>query len=404
MSAHPRHPRAAERIGRPSYLVPVFGALGYAGGVVAYLPLLTLFLPLRIEQIAGEARVGVLATAMIAGAVIASIAGILFGWLSDLALERGIGRRSWIAGGLVATIISYAGVAVAPTPTTLILAVMAFQVALNLMLAPLVALLAEENPDRQNGLMSGLLAGAQPLGAAVGLVLVQWTVPALGLRLALIAIVVSLCVAPLLATSARPVARVVDRPTHAASADLAIVWISRLMVQVAGNVLFGYLLFFMEQFAAPSARAAVPTQVGALIFLANIVPLPLAVLLGRWSDRSGRRKPFLVAAVVLDVVGLVVMACASDWRVAAAGFGLYSIGWVVFLTLQIGFVMQLLPNPRRRGRDLGVINLANTAPVLIGPALAWWLATPHSFSTLFLALAAVSLLGGLAMLGVTGRK
>lgn len=404
MTAHPRHPRVTGRVPRSSLLIPVFGALGYAGCVVAYLPLLTLFLPLRIEQIAGEARVGVLATAMIAGAAIASIAGIVFGWLSDLSLERGTGRRCWIAAGLAATIASYAGVALARTPAALILAVMAFQVALNLMLAPLVALLAEENPDRQNGLMSGLLAGAQPLGAAVGLLLVDWTLPALGLRLALIAVVVSLCLAPLLATSARSVTRETDRLVPAPSADLAIVWISRLMVQIAGNVLFGYLLFFMEQFAGPDARGAVPGRVGALIFLANIIPLPLAVLLGRWSDGSGRRKPFLLAAVALDVVGLVVMAYANDWTVAAAGFGLYSVGWVVFLTLQIGFVMQLLPNPHRRGRDLGLINLANTAPVLIGPALAWWLATPRSFETLFLALAVVSLVGGLAMLGVTGRK
>lgn len=403
MRAYPRL-LTIDRDGQPASLVPVFGALGYAGGVVAYLPLLTLFLPLRVEQIAGETRVGVLATTMIAGAVVASAAGILFGWLSDIALERGVGRRYAIAAGLVATIVSYAGVAVASTPVMLILAVMAFQVALNLMLSPLVALLAEESPDRQNGLMSGLLAGAQPLGAAVGLLLVHATAPALGLRLALIAIVVGLCLAPLLTTSARPVARMEARATSDVSADLAIAWISRLMVQVAGNVLFGYLLFFMEQFAAPGARGAVPGQVGALIFLANIVPLPLAVLLGRWSDSNGRRKPFLVAAVALDVAGLLIMAYATDWAVAAVGFGLYSIGWIVFLTLQIGFVMQLLPNPRRRGRDLGVINLANTAPVLIGPALAWWLATPQSFSTLFLALAAVSLVGGLAMVGVRGRQ
>lgn len=404
MSAHPRRFLATGHAGRSALLVPVLGALAYAGCVVAYLPLLTLFVPLRVEQIAGDTRVGLLATTMIAGAVMASIAGILFGWLSDRSLERGTGRRSWIATGLAATLLSYAGVAGARTPAMLILAVMAFQVALNVMLAPLVALLAEESPDRQNGLMSGLLAGAQPLGAAVGLMLVEATGPALPLRLAIIAVLVGLCLAPLLATPARLVADPVDQPVSAWSSDLAIAWISRLLVQVAGNVLFGYLLFFMEQFAAPAARGAVPTRVGTLIFLANLVPLPLAVLLGRWSDKTGRRKPFLMAAIALDVAGLVVMAGATDWRIAAAGFGLYSIGWVVFLTLQIGFVMQLLPNPRRRARDLGLINLSNTAPVLIGPALAWWLATAHSFSTLFLALAALSLIGGVAMLGVAGRK
>lgn len=385
-------------------MVPVLGALAYAGCVVAYLPLLTLLLPLRIEQMAGEARFGVLATTMIAGAVMASGSGILFGWLSDRALERGGGRRRWIAVGLVATIVCFAGIAGARAPVMLVAAVMAFQVALNATLAPLVALLAEESPDHRNGLMSGLLAGAQPLAAAVGPVLVAWTAPGLGLRLAVVAGIFTICLAPLLATPASNLSRAVERTVAVSSRDLAIAWFSRLMVQIAGNVLFAYLYFYMEQFATTAGRAAVPAQVGGLIFLANIVPLPLAVLLGRWSDRIGRRKPFLVAASVLDAVGLVVMACAHEWTVAAVGFCLYSVGWLVFLTLQIGFVMQLLPNPRRRGRDLGVINLSNTVPVLIGPALAWWLATPRSFAPLLLTLAALSLAGGMAMLGVTGRK
>lgn len=404
MTAQPTRFAAVDRGRRSPLLIPVLGALGYAGCVVAYLPLLTLLLPLRVEQIAGEARLGVLATAMIAGAVMASIAGILFGWLSDWSLERGIGRRYWIAAGLVATILSYAGVAGARTPVTLVVAIMAFQVALNTVLAPLVALLAEESPDRQNGLMSGLLAAAQPLGAAVGPLLARWTAPALGVRLAVIAAIVVLCLGPLLATSSKPVADGEKRRPTASSSDLVIAWISRLMVQIPGNVLSAYLLFFMEQFVARAARGGITAPVGGLIFLANIVPLPLAIVLGRWSDGFGRRKPFLVMAVVLDAAGLVVMACATNWASAAAGFCLYSVGWSVFLTLQIGFVMQLLPNPRRRGRDLGLINLSNTVPVLIGPALAWWLATPQSFGALFLTLAALSLVGGLAMLGVTGRK
>lgn len=395
---------SARRAGRSTLLVPALGALGYAGCVVAYLPLLTLLLPVRIEQIAGEARFGVLATTMIAGAAMASVSGILFGWLSDRSLQHGGGRRRWIAAGLVATIVSYAGIAGARTPAMLVLAVMAFQVALNAALAPLVALIAEESPDQRNGLMSGLLAGAQPLGAVIGPLLMAWSAWGLGLQLAVVAVIFAICLVPLLVTSARTLSQPVEPTVALWSRDLAVAWVSRLTVQIAGNVLFAFLFFYMEQFATPSARAAVPAQVGALIFLANIVPLPLAVVLGRWSDRIGRRKPFLVAASALDAAGLVVMACAHDWTVAAVGFCLYSIGWLVFLTLQIGFVMQLLPNPQRRGRDLGLINLSNTVPVLIGPALAWWLATPRSFGMLLLTLAALSLAGGVAMLGVTGRK
>ncbi|MEG3175514.1 MFS transporter [Sphingomonas sp. RB3P16] len=405
MTVAPDRFRSARQAGPSTILVPVLGALGYAGCVVAYLPLLTLLLPLRIEELAGGARFGMLAAAMMTGAVMASVSGVLFGWLSDRALERGIGRRRWIAAGLVATVLSYAGVASAGSPWLLVVAIMVFQVALNAVLAPLVALLAEESLDRQKGVMSGLLAGAQPAAAAIGPVLVAWTAPDLGIRLAAIAAIVVVCLVPLLATTARPAVQPIEQRTVAASSrDLALAWLSRLLVQVAGTMLFAYLLFYMEQFAAPGGRGAVAVQVGTLIFFANVIPLPLAILLGRWSDRIGRRKPFLVAAAALDAAGLAVMAGAHDWNAAAVGFGLYSIGCSLFLTLQIGFVMQLLPNPRRRGRDLGLINLSNTAPMLIGPALAWWLSTPRNFTPLLLCLAVMTLAGGLTMLGVKGRR
>lgn len=383
---------------------PLLGALAYAGGVVAYLPFLTLLLPLRVEQLADGDRYGLLAAIMIAGAVAASISGILFGWSSDRSLERGGGRRRWIAAGLGATAIAYAALAAARTPWTLVVAVVAFQIALNAILAPLAALLAEESADREKGVMGGLLAGAQPLAAVVGPLLVAWTEPDLALRLAVIAAVAAACLAPLLLTARRSVAPIAGTAMAAPPRDLAAAWVSRLLVQIAGNVVFAYLLFLMEEFAGPGTRATVPVRVGELLLVANLAPLPIAVVLGRWSDRVGRRKPFLVVTAAMAAGGLAAMGGARDWTIAAMGFCLYAVGAGVFLALQIGFVMQLLPNPRRRGRDLGIVNLSNTAPVLIGPALTWWLATPGHFGPLLFTLAGLSLAGGLAMLWVRGRR
>ena len=68
------------------------------------------------------------------------------------------------------------------------------------------------------------------------------------------------------------------------------------------------------------------------------------------------------------------------------------------------FAMQLLPTPAHRGRDLGLLNLTNTLPALLGPLLAWMLATPRDFSAVLLVLAALTLAGGLAMLGVRSRR
>ena len=73
----------------PGFLGAV--ALANAGGVIAYLPLLTLLLPLKVEGLSGEARIGVFTATVFAGAIAASISNVLFGWLSDRSVARGGG-------------------------------------------------------------------------------------------------------------------------------------------------------------------------------------------------------------------------------------------------------------------------------------------------------------------------
>ena len=98
------------------------------------------------------------------------------------------------------------------------------------------------------------------------------------------------------------------------------------------------------------------------------------------------------------------MAAADSWTAGAIGFACYTIGYSVFLPLQVAFSMQLLPDPRHRGRDLGLFNLTNTLPSLLGPLLTWWLASPRDFAAVMAMLAVLVLCAGLAMLGVRGRR
>ena len=77
-------------------------ALAVAGGSLAYIPFLTLLLPLQVTGFAKASSsaalpLDVLAYASFAGAVAASLANILFGWASDVTRRR----RPWIAAGLI---------------------------------------------------------------------------------------------------------------------------------------------------------------------------------------------------------------------------------------------------------------------------------------------------------------
>lgn len=392
--------------GRRSTTFLLIYALANAGGVIGYLPLLTLLLAIKVEALAGEARVSLLTATVIAGAIAASTSNILFGWLSDRSIARGGGRRSWMAGGLVATIAAYIAIAVASSPATIICTIVLFQIALNAVLAPLVAVMADEIPDSQKGTTGGLLSLGYP--AASGVLALVVGIPALSEtgRLMIVIAIAALCLTPLILSRARPLP-IVDPPRAAVALrrhDLAAAWLARLLFQVAGCVLQLYLLYYFESIVPDVPRDELAARVGNLLTLSFIAPLPIALLFGRLSDRLDRRKPFLIAAVGVTAVGLAGMAAAHSWTAGALGFACYTIGYSVFLPLQTAFSMQLLPDPRHRGRDLGLFNLTNTLPSLLGPLLTWWLASPRDFAAVMAMLAMLVLCAGLTMLGVRGRR
>jgi MFS family permease len=398
-----RHQSPAQR--RSSAFL-LFFALAHAGGVIAYQPLLGLLLPLKIEHVAGAGRIGLFSVTVIAGAIVASGSNILFGWLSDRSVARGGGRRRWVAFGAVATVCSFAGVALADTPVAIIVAVALFQAAVNALLAPLFAIMADEVPDAQKGITGGLLSAAVPIASAVSALLVSLVWAGEAMRLAIVAAIVGACLLPLLLTPARraPPAPIPPSDVDLRRHDLVVAWGARLLVQIAGVALSLYLLYYFESIMPAVAAAELAPLVGQLLTGAYILSLPVALLAGRASDQANRRKPMLIGGAVLAAAGLAGMAAAPDWRWAASGFVLYAIGSAVFLALHSAFAMQLLPDPANRGRDLGLLNLTNTLPSLIGPLLAWALATPDDFDAVLLVLAALMLAGGAAMIGVRSRR
>ncbi|WP_176499103.1 MFS transporter [Sphingomonas sp. HMP9] len=382
-------------------------ALAYIGGVVGYLPLLTLLLPMEVDAVAGAGRLGVLTAIVVAGGLAASLSNIAFGWLSDRSVRRGGGRRAWLGTGGAATALSYVAIAVATSPVRLILAVAVFQVAVNALLAPLLAIMADEVPDAQKGVAGGLLAMANPVASALAAALMATAALGAAARLAVVPIVTVACMIPLLRTRAQPV-EPRGHPTVPMKAvlrcDLALAWSARLLVQIAGSALFVYLFYYLESVSPSVAPVTIAAWMGTLMIVAYTVPLPIAVLVGRFADRSGRTKPFLFAAAIVAAAGLVGMAVAYDFTSGAVAFCVYTAGASVFLALHASFAMQLLPDPRHRGRDLGVLNLTNTLPGLLGPALTWTLATPTDFHAVMLVLAALTLCGGLIMLAARGRR
>ena len=363
-------------------------ALASAGGAIAYVPFLTLLLPARMAELAGAADVEWLGYSTFLGAVAASIGGIVFGWLSD----RTGDRRGWIAGGLLLAILLLLAVPLAKDVTALVAIIVAWQLALNMMLGPLAAWGGDLVPDEQKGLLGGLLALSPALGAWSGALVTLPGVVSLEQRLVVIAALMALAILPaLLAGRPQPFPELIQRQAEGEAAKQPAqpavrMWLARLLVQIAEAALFAFLYFWFR-----SIDPAMGDHEKAGIFsIALTVAVPVALLAGRWADRNDRPFTPLILAAALSSVGLVGMALAGDAASAKAAYLGFGIATTVFLSLHSGQMLRVLPRPERRGRDLGLFNLTNTIPSLIMPWLTISLVPSFGFNTLFLLLAGLA--------------
>lgn len=380
-------------------------ALANAGGVIAYLPFLTLLLPLKVERIAGDGRILVLSIALLAGAVAASLSNIAFGMLSDLSFMRGQSRRGWIGAGIVITLLSYLAIYRAASPGLLVAAVVAFQVALNAILAPLYAMIADEVPNQQKGLVGGLLTLAYPMASLTSVMLVALARrDGEGESYALLCLIIAVLVVPLLFSRPRRVAETVtERERAMRRGDFTLLWLSRLMLQIATNVLSAYLLYYFESVAPRVASGRVAFEVGLIGAAAHGLALLVAVATGALADRLQRRKPFAQGAALATAAGILVMAFAPSWPVAVIGFGLFASASLTYIAHQSALTIQTLPSPTHRGRDLGIQNLTNTLPAMLGPILTLSLATRSDFEPVLLVLVALTLGSALVIMPVRAR-
>jgi MFS family permease len=384
-------------------------ALAWAGASIAYIPFLTILLPVRVTGLVGqEAAVSWLAYIAFAGAAAASIGHIGFGYLSDITGNR----HHWIWAGLLLSSFMLIAVPKAGSLPSLVALIMCWQLSLNMMLAPLAAMAGDRVPDSCKGLLGGFMAVAPGLGALSGALV---TIPGLAsdnARLGLVAALVALCVVPVLIAGGQ------EQRTKMADLSMATddvdttadslesrrsamwrMWLARLTVQIGEAALFAFLYLWFRSID-PAMNDNRTASVFSVIL---ILSAPLALATGRWADR--RSKPILplVICAGISAIGLIGMALAQSTAAAIGSYALFGIVSSVFLALHSAQTLRVLPRADRRGRDLGLFNLTNTLPSLIMPWFALTLVPYFGFSGLFVLLAALSVVTAVVLTPLARR-
>lgn len=388
----------------------------WLGVWLAQLTVIQLLLPAQVALVGGEraflptiVRFGWVSA--VAG-LAALVAFPLVGALSDRTRSRFGRRRPWIAAGtllfaagLVALGLqgSTAGVAIAWSVSLAGFAAVA---------SALTALIADQVPVDQRGLVSAFVSVPQAAGTILGLLLVEALALTQAGSYALVALVLVLLVVPVLlrlpdppVSAERTPLRLrgvlgalwIDPRTHP---DFAWTLAGRLLVNLGNALGTTLLLYFLaEGLGDPHAEEDLIPLV--LVYLVSLVVATLVA--GRASDRSGRRRVFVAAAAALQTVAAVLLALAPAYGTALVAAAFLGAGYGIFLSVDQALATQVLPDAADRGKDLGIMNIALAVPQAFGPIVgAALIAAAGGFPALFIGAAVLSALGALSVARVRG--
>lgn len=380
---------------------------------VAFFTPLQNLLPRLSEQLAGDGKETALAIISGVGAFVAIIANPLAGALSDRTTSRFGRRRPWAFGGAAIGALAIAVLPFAGSVLVLALLWAIAQGSINSAFAGVTASIPDHVPVRQRGVVSGWVGLSQSVGLVIGVAIVTIVVTALRPGTWVTALLFLLLVVPFVLTYREPRLRPEQRPRVSLGEffrgfwvspkrypDFAWAWAARFLVSLGNAVAVIYLLFFLQdKLGFESAEAGKRQATLIVIYTLGIVVT--TVVAGRLSDRSGRRKIYVIVSSVIMAVAATLFAFANDFTLAMVAAAVLGLGYGVYLAVDQALITQVLPSAGDRARDLGVINIANSAPQVIAPIIAGGLiaafGTSPGYLLVYVAAGLVTLAGAVAI-------
>ena len=402
-------------VGRVGWGFIVLYTLAYMGTCLLFLAPLLVTLALKVNSLVGIERApNSLALVAGIGALLAMFANPFFGRMSDRTSSRLGMRRPWMVIGLVGGSLGILVVALAPNIAVVLVGWCIAQLFFNALLAAMVAVLPDQVPVAQRGLVSGVLGVCLPIASVSGTFLVQlFTGNQLAMFLAPCAIGGFFILLFAVTLKDRRLAKA-DRPTWSLrefagtfyvnprkSPDFAWAFASRFMFVLAYAFLTTYQAYYLLD-KIGSAEADVPQQIFLGTLVQSVVLVAASLVGGRLSDRTGRRKVFVLTASIVYGLAMFVIAIASNFNGFLVGMAIGGLGFGVYMAVDLALVADVLPDKDNAAKDLGVINIAGALPFSIAPAIAPAILAigSGSYGVLYAVAGVCAIIGAVAILPV----
>jgi MFS family permease len=411
-----REPAAAQRVGWG--FVSLY-TLAYMSTSLLFLAPLLVTLALKVNSLVGiEKAPNSLAVVTGIGALLAMVGNPFFGKMSDRTSSQLGMRRPWMVIGLLGGSLGILVVASAPSVPVVLVGWCIAQLLFNALLAALVAVLPDQVPAAQRGLVSGVLGVCVPIASVSGTFLVQlFTGNRLAMFLAPCTIGGFFILLFAVRLNDRRLAKA-DKPTWSLgefaatfyvnprkSPDFAWAFASRFMFVLAYAFLTTYQAYYLLE-KIGSAEADVPRQIFLGTLVQSAVVVAASLVGGKLSDRTGRRKIFVLTASIVYGLAMFVVAIASDFNGFLVGMAIGGLGFGLYMAVDLALVVDVLPDDDNAAKDLGVLNIAGALPFSVAPGIAPAILAfgNGSYGVLYAVAGVWAIIGGVAILPVKGVR
>ncbi|WP_308439864.1 MFS transporter [Levilactobacillus wangkuiensis] len=413
--------------------VPVRVGVAVAIGVLLWLGpfngVSSILNPAKLANIMGGAGSRVnsfLAVLGTIGAVVSTLTTIIIGALSDRTHSRWGRRTPWIVVGSVLTAAVMVGLGMIKTEQQLpifILLWCGIQTFINMIVAPLLAVIADQVAPMHRGTISSIYA--------VGFVIGQYGGPVVGgqflsnTNTGLINTGYYIFAALILLSG--PVAAILLKeksslgmpkekldlsgfvkafifPIHKVR-NFYLALFGKMLIVITTTAFATYQVFFLT-----SGMNLGSSEAGKYISLMGTATMVTAIIFsstaGPVSDKLKTRKWVVAFAALLISIGTVLpfifkSPATMIWYGVIAG-----TGSGIFSSVDQALNLEVLPDPETAAKDLGILNLANTGAQILAPVLGAILfdMVGKNYMPILPVLAVVALLGAGMVLMINEHK
>lgn len=394
-------------------------AIGPATWLGSYIVASSLFIPAMLQRIDSANKISLVALFSTCAMVLCAISNMIAGYLSDRTHSRFGARTPWIVGGATVFALGMILASFSTSVVWLFITWMITAVALQFIVAPMVAWI-DFAEDKHQGTASSAYGG---VGMAFGnngfAVIGALFLGRLKLGFIIFGLIcfIGSLVAAILVHEPSNIGQELPKtttkkehfnwkdpfPNWTTGGNYYLTLLGKMFLGIGNFLISGYLLYIMEDyFHKGTGTASASIQLINMIMF--IFALILGLIAGPLSDKFKLVKwPVALSSIFVGLGALSIILLHSEVSLIIyavfAGFGMG-----LWNSLDNRLNLLVLPDKNRVAFFLGVYNLANSLPQAIAPILAAILIPISGYTAIFMGAFVFAALGGILIIFVKGVK